>query len=123
MALQNGSLVKHRMRVTLQGGAQDVDTGLRTKVQAYKPDPPLNGSQLNQIASRVMVIPLAPIDNWAGVTHEEPFIDAATQTVHVLFNLPNEGPIEINVLFDAVHTLEGPVSCDTYMDNPPPPPP
>jgi len=118
MALQNGALLVHRLRRTFQTGDTDLDTEVRVPSRAFAPDPDVNGSQAFQRPSRVQIIPLAPLDAWAGVTHDEPFLSPITKTVHIIVHVP-AGPVELNVLVDAIQTMTAPLTCDTYHDNAP----
>ena len=122
MSNQAGALLWNRKTVAF-GPSQasvDVDTGLTQVNRGFGEDPPLGGSGL--IASRVQVIPLAPTAGWADVAHGEPFLDPATNTIHVVFvhggvlpepPLPFQFP-SFNVLFWDPHTSIGPGKADTY---------
>jgi hypothetical protein len=120
-----GALLWNRMAITFPPSTftLDVDTGL-TQVDRALSDPPL-GNGL--VASRVQVIPLAPVSNWAGMTHGEPFLDPITNTVHVVFTpggAQPEPPYQVapfNVLFWNPHTLVGPGEADPYDLAPRPP--
>jgi hypothetical protein len=117
MSTKQGNLLWRRMRLTLGTGATAVDTGLRQQNQNFEAgDPPLAGSAT--VASRVMVIPLAPTDAWSGITHAEPVLDATTKTVHVTFTNPGEGPVTVNCLFWDPHSEVGPGQADTYVQPP-----
>jgi hypothetical protein len=66
------------------------------------------------------VIPLLPLDAWAGITQSEPWFNATTGTVFVSFTTPGEpGPdVEVNALFWDPHTSIGPGQADTYNPAP-----
>lgn len=113
------------MRVDIDGEV-DVDTGLtqlNKSFAAQSPgEPPLGiagtaepaGGALP--ASRVMVIPMAPLAAWDDITHGEPYFNTTTGTVHVVFTYATEGEITINVLFWDPHTMVGPGEADPYND-------
>jgi len=113
MAEQAGHLLINRQRITLAAGDNDIDTGLKQTALNFDPDP--------NMADRTMVLPMAPLDNWAGVTHENPYYDAGTGTVHVVINNPGGEPVVINVLFWDPHTSIGPIDVDDYnvVEQPP----
>src|SRR5258706_14795094 len=73
--------------------------------------PPIDGTLP---ASRIQVIPMAPMLAWADVTHSEPYFDTASGTVKVLFTNGGDGPTTVNVLFWDPHTLLSPGEADTY---------
>jgi hypothetical protein len=99
-------------------GTRDVDTGL-TQVNQALSDPPLGDGI---VASRVQVIPLAPVDGWLGLTHGQPYLDPITNTVHVVFAIGGQRPdTTINVLFWDPHTIIGPGEADPYAFTPPGP--
>lgn len=108
MSKKAGNLLWNRRRVTVLDGVIDIDTGL-TQVQRgfgnMSPNEP-------NLASRVMVIPLPPLADWAGVTHTEPFLDPVTNTVKVTFNAGLTH--DINVLFWDPHSVLGPGDADPY---------
>ena len=117
-----GQLLVARKRLNLAAGVlTNVDTGLTQKSFAFPSGdapigveqalPPADGADP---ASRVMVIPLAPTLQWAGVTHGEPYLDTDTNTIHVVFLNNSEGAVDINVLFWLPHSGIGPVEADTY---------
>jgi len=105
MAEQAGHLLINRQRIALVGGANVIDTGLKQTNLNFDPDP--------DMALRTMVIPLPPIDNWAGITIDNPVYSAVTETVQVTINNPGQG-IEINVLFWDPHTSICPLDADDY---------
>jgi hypothetical protein len=123
MAVQGGQLLWNRMQISLTAGVVDfdVDTVLQQALLGFDDgEPVLSGvepvlpNNLG-VASRVMVEPMAPFDNWSGITHQEPFVDPVTNTVHVLFSNPG-AEVVINVLFWDPHTLVGPGMAHTYQN-------
>lgn len=124
MSTNAGNLLWNRRRITLSGGATDVDTGLTQPQQGFGSSsanepplgiagttPPADGTAP---ASRVQVCVQAPVAGWTGITHGEPWFDTTTGTVHVEFHNINETPTTINVLFWDPSTLIGPGQADTY---------
>jgi hypothetical protein len=121
MSEQAGNLHWNRRRLTLTEGTNDIDTGLTIVNQGYGPlEPPLGvhaavaPADGTEPASRIQVIPMAPLDNWAGVTIGEPWYNTTDGRIHVNIDNPNEGDIEINVLFWNPHTAISPGQADTY---------
>ena len=112
-----GQLLWNRKKITIPANTTtlNVDTGL-TQVNLALSDPPLGDGI---VASRVQVIPLAPLAGWANIIHAEPFLDPATNTVHVVFTYDSEqgDALPFNVLFWDPHTIIGPGEAMTY--NPP----
>lgn len=124
MSTNAGNLLWNRQRITLAPGVTDIDTGL-TQVQlgfgeSSVNEPPLGVSAAaapapgTLPASRVQVIPMAPLAGWTGVTHSEPYVNTTTGTVHVAFDNTNEIATTINVLFWDPHTSIGPGQAQTY---------
>lgn len=119
MATQAGHLLISRMHIWLPPGVSIIDTGLRQLNHAFSPDPPLGGSDIPPVASRVMVIPLVPLAPWVDaatgldlITHNEPYLGTGG-VVEVAFN--NLGDLaEINVLFWDPHTGICPLDADAY---------
>lgn len=116
------------MQITLGAVAVDfdVDTVLQQALLGFDPgEPVLSGVEpvlpALGVASRVHVVPLAPTNNWSGVTHKEPFVDPLTNTVHILFSNPG-AEVTINVLVWDPHTLIGPGLAHTYQTPAPVPP-
>ncbi len=117
-----GNLLWHRMRVTITG-TQDVDTLVTQNVKIFDaPNEPSMGvveagatppAAGTPPASRIEVIPMAPLAAWANITHSEPYFDATTGTMHVTF-VNGGAPAEINVLIWDPHSLIGPGQADTY---------
>lgn len=69
--------------------------------------------------SRIMVIPLSPINQWLTVTQPtEPFFNPATNTVNI--TLANGGllPVEINLLVWNPSCFSGPGEADVYANRP-----
>jgi hypothetical protein len=126
MSTKAGNLLWNRRRVSVGPGATNIDTGLRQANMSFDAssdgEPPLGISGVappaggSLPASRVQVIPLAPIGEWtsAAISHSEPWFNTATGTVFVTFVSGNEGQADINVLFWDPHTLMGPGDADTY---------
>jgi hypothetical protein len=116
MSTKQGNLLWRRMRLHItQGGDFTVDTGIRQASQNFEAgDPVLNGTLL--IPSRLMVIPLVPLDLWADIIFDEPAIDPVTHTVHVTFHVNGvvREPFDINVLFWDPHSKVGPGQAQTY---------
>jgi hypothetical protein len=110
MALSNGQLLIVHRRVTLGAGATTVDTGITQLNLAV--DPPLGGSA--SIASRVMVVPMAPYPSWDNVTHGEPFL--SNNTVNIAFD-NSGGSTTINIMIFAPATFVGPIDADLYEIN------
>lgn len=130
MSKTAGQLLWRRIRiesipVSVEGGT-DIDTGLTQVNKSFDAssvdEPPLGVTSLSAPipgtlpASRVHVIPLAPLDKWFGITHSEPYFNPATGTVHVtFFNQGERGTVSnLNVLFWDPHTSIGPGQADTY---------
>ena len=127
MSTNAGTLLWNRRRITLlpgETGITDVDTGLRQPQLAFGnssiDEPPLGISGTappvpgTTPASRVEVIPQAPLSPWLSITHSEPWFNTVTGTVFVTFKITSEIPLEINVLFWDPHTAVGPGQADTY---------
>jgi len=123
MGRKAGALLWNRTTVTFPPnvGTVDVDTGLtqpNRSFDAYSPSEPGLDTDVT-IGSRVQVVPLSPIANWAGKIHGEPFFNPTTGTVHVVISigLIPEPPFQIapvNVLFWDPHSIVGPGDADTY---------
>ena|SRR5258706_2668738 len=119
MSNKAGTLLWNRQRITLPAGSQgnpsvtDIDTGLQ------QPNLQFGQSSTTEpdLARRTQVMPMVPTAEWTGITHGEPFVDATTHTVHVVFTNPALADHVINVLFWDPHTTIGPGSADAY--NPP----
>jgi len=129
VGLKAGVLLWNRQRITLPNGFTTINTGLTQVSKAFGNmslnEPPLGVSIAppgppdgTLPASRVHVIPEAPLAAWAAITHGEPFVDPATGTVKVTFNNATAGSpppsVEINVLFWDPHSMVGPGEADTY---------
>jgi len=126
MGLKAGALLWNRQRITLTAGTNNIDTGLTQVGRGFenmsKGEPPLGTSSAppgpvpgTLPASRIQVIPMAPTAAWALVTHGEPFVNPATNTIWVSFSNGNETPVEINVLLWDPHSIVGPGEADTYI--------
>jgi hypothetical protein len=124
MSTKAGALLWNRMRIDVDIAA-DIDTGLTQVGKGFagmSPNeptlgvegtvPPADGALP---ASRVQVIPLAPLSKWADIVHSEPYFNTTTGTVHVRFVSTLEGTItDLNVLFWDPHSMVGPGEADTY---------
>lgn len=97
-----GQLLWNRVKDTLEVETKIFDTGLCQKSAAEDPN----------FASRVMVIPQAPLASWDSVTIGEPYM--LNGTVHVALTKSQGETVEIRVLFWAPHTVVGPVDVDPY---------
>lgn len=125
MGTKAGALLWNRQRITLAAGITSIDTGLSQTDKAFGSMSP-NEPPLGIVAappgppdgtgpgSRVMVVPEAPTLAWTDITHGEPFVNPATNTVWVTFNNAGKTPAEINVLFWDPHSLIGPGQADPY---------
>jgi hypothetical protein len=112
------------MRIDIPFSA-DIDTGLTQLNKAFAgmspSEPPLGVNATapppdgTLPASRVQVIPMAPLSKWNSVVHGEPYFNTNTNTVHVRFSTTNEGSVtDLNVLFWDPHSIVGPGKADTY---------
>jgi hypothetical protein len=124
MSTNAGQLLWNRQMVSIVASVvKDVDTGIAQTnrglvdpilgVPGTHTSPPAGGTMP---ASRVMVIPLVPVDQWVGVTHTEPYIDPVTNTVHVQFSCASDALI--NVWFWDPHTAIGPGAAMSYDGTP-----
>jgi len=124
MSMKAGALLWHRMRITLQSGTTDIDTGVTQLDKSFDNDSigepplgvggtvaPLNGTLP---PSRIEVMPMSPTAAWTDITHSEPYFNTTTNTVHVSFTNSGKTPATINVLFWDPHTIVGPGQADTY---------
>lgn len=136
MSLKAGALLWNRTTVAFAPNANsvEVDTGIIQENKSFdgmSPNEPgldvrtivvANGPDIT-IGSRVQVIPVSPYSAWTNIIHGEPFVDATTNTVHVVFihsGLVPEPPFQFppfNVLFWDPHSVTSPGQADTY--NPP----
>lgn len=130
MSKKSGQLLWHRMRILIPSlipeGGLDIDTGLTQISKSFDAssadEPPLGipGTSApfpgSEPASRVQVIPLAPLNAWFGVYHSEPYFNTTTNTVHVTFYSSGGERVDatINALFWDPHTGIGPGEADTY---------
>jgi hypothetical protein len=125
MGTKAGTLLWNRQRLTLAAGLTSIDTGLAQVDKAFGSmslnEPPLGVTIAppgppdgTGPASRVMVIPQAPIGTWTDITHGEPYVNPATNTIWVTFSNAGKTPATINVLFWDPHSLVGPGDADTY---------
>lgn len=113
MSTKAGQLLWSRQHITLLASQTlNVDTGLtqlNTGFDNSSLDEPGFGTP-----SRVHVIPMAPVDQWSAVTHDEPTI-GPNGTIVVTFRNQNLFSVEINVLFWDPHTAVGPGDADSYI--------
>jgi len=124
MSTNAGQLLWNRKRLTLPAGVTDVDTGLCQASKSFEAssvgEPPLGipgiAAPVNGTlpASRVQVIPLAPVPFWTLITHSEPWFNTTTKTVWVTFTSTAETNVMVNVLFWDPSTIIGPGQADTY---------
>jgi hypothetical protein len=126
MSKNAGQLLWNRQRINLPAGTTQVNTGLTQINRSFESEsigePPLGvtaappGPAPGTLpASRVQVIPLAQTDKWANVTHGEPYLNPATNTIFVAFQNASEiGITDLNVLFWLPHSMIGPGDADTY---------
>jgi hypothetical protein len=124
MGRKAGALLWNRQHVTLTVGANNIDTGLTQLGKSFEADSP--GEPILGIsgvapppagtlpASRVQVIPMAPLAAWDLITISEPYFDTTTGTVHVVITLGGQTPETVNVLFWDPHTVVGPGDADAY---------
>lgn len=135
MSIKAGQLLWNRQRINLYGDglATSINTGLTQLNKSFANDssdePPLGIAALAPPpdgatpASRVHVIPMAPIAKWNGVTHSEPYFNTTTGTVWINFYCPIEGGVQdLNVLFWDPHSSVGPGQAETYNTEIPPGP-
>ncbi len=124
MSVQSGNLHWNRVRLDLDEGVTDVDTGLTLVNLGYNTlEPGIGGSAAAAPAlgvlpaSRIQVIPMAPIGTWTGITHGEPYLNTVTNTIHVAFtNAVEGGSVGVNVLFWNPHTINSPGEAMTYNE-------
>lgn len=125
MSTKAGQLLWNRMMIDVASNGTDCDTGLTQVNKGFESDsvnePPLGISGTSapadgaRPASRVQVIPLAPLGKWMYITHSEPYFNTTTGTVHVKFYSSAEGGTDdLNVLFWDPHSGIGPGQADTY---------
>ncbi|MGH7177179.1 MAG: hypothetical protein ACREJC_07360 [Tepidisphaeraceae bacterium] len=123
MSANAGNLLWNRRRINLLLGANDIDTGIKATNQNWDAnsvdEPPLGviaaiaPGDGTPPASRVQVIPMAPMTGWVGVTVGEPWLSTVTGTVHV--TLTAAAPLNnVNVLFWCPATIAGPGLAATY---------
>lgn len=127
MGLKAGTLLWNRQRISLAAGVTQVNTGLTQVGRAFNnmspSEPPLGVTTAppgpadgTPPASRIQVIPMSPIPAWTTITHGEPYVNPATNTIFVAFNNSDEAAADINVLFWDPHSLIGPGEADTYNE-------
>jgi len=126
MGTKAGALLWNRRRITLTNCVNTtIDTGLTQVNKSFagmSPNEPPLGITIappgppdgSLPASRVQVIPQAPLAAWSVVTHGEPFVDPADGTVKVVFVVTGHTPVTINVLFWDPHSIVGPGQASTY---------
>lgn len=104
MSRKAGELLWRRMRIPLipsNATNFDIDTGLTQLGKSFADmspnEPPLG---VNTVivpvdgalpASRVAVVPMAPLSKWLTISHSEPYFNPTTHTVHVAFNNVGSG--------------------------------
>ncbi|MGH7177177.1 MAG: hypothetical protein ACREJC_07350 [Tepidisphaeraceae bacterium] len=124
MSANAGNLLWSRQRITLTPGPLDVNTGIKQTNRNFGANsvgepplgvpgivPPADGALP---ASRIQVLPMAPMAGWQNVTHSEPWYNTATGTVFVTFEGGGEGGEVFNVLFWDPATVAGPGSAQAY---------
>lgn len=116
MAVQAGNLLWNRVRVTLSPGANTVVSGVREAEANHAPDPNLGSDP-----SRLMVIPLLPVDPWldgpvvgGNIDIAEPTVNPATGIAEVVLTSQHVEDVEVNILFIDPHSFIGPVSAEGY---------
>lgn len=123
MSKQAGQLLWNHRHLTLASGVTDVDTGITQLGKSFNNDssgePPLGVNATTTPApgtlpaSRVQVLPMAPLSTWGSITHGEPYFNTTTNSVHVAFT--NGGSsVAVNVWFFNPATDIGPGQADTY---------
>ena len=120
MAKRGGQLNWNRMRLVLQGGHNDVDTGICWPNKGFNHGQPVLSGGVGT-PSRLMVIPLLPLMTTLEIVGE-PFVDPVTKTLHVIIN--NVGnPGTTNILFWTPSAFESPGMAAEYFNgiNPPGP--
>lgn len=141
MGTKAGTLLWNRQHITLQPGFTSFDTELTQLNKGFadmSPGEPPLGVEIAPPGppdgtlppSRVHVVPMSPISAWLAVTHGEPFVNPATNTVWVTFNnatlsggeIPVPVPVTVNVLFWDPHSIVGPGQAETYNEPPQTPP-
>ncbi len=119
MSANAGQLLVARKHLTLAPGANDIDTGLKQNDRSFgnmsNGEPADGALPPGGPSSRVQVVPLAPTANWTGVTHTDPFYNATTGTVHVVFTNAGGQPVDVNVLFWNPAAIVGPCQGDFYV--------
>lgn len=126
MSTISGQLLWRRIRfgtggsfVALVPGDTDIDTGV-TQVSGAFQDPPIGipgpsaPADGALPASRIQIVPEAPLDAWAFITHGEPYYNTVTRTCHVVFHNSDCSSHSFNVLVWDPHTLVGPGQADIY---------
>lgn len=119
MSKKAGQLLWSRRQLILPAGATIVDTGLTQVSKAFPPGEPSLGASLSSppsstgVASRVAVLPQAPLSTWANITHGEPYVDPTTGNVMIQFT-NGGGSATVNVLLVDPHTVMGPGASEGY---------
>lgn len=106
----NGQLLVNRMHtvtISPKSTVTGVKTGLTQMSKAFGADPAM--------LARIMVIPMPPVDNWALITHTDPYFDANGDSAIDIANASGQS-VTINVLFVDMHSLAGPGGAtDSYQ--------
>ncbi len=123
-------LLWSRQQLTLQvGETKDVDTGINQGTLAGLPPLGVSGTAAPAAgtlpASRIQVIPMAPLSKWSdgNIINGEPYWNTTTGTVHVEFSNTGGSSVYFNVLFWDPHSMIGPGDAAVYgaPANPNPP--
>lgn len=127
MSMKAGALLWNRQHILLAPGLTSIDTGVAQVDKAFgsmSPNEPPMGVTIappgppdgTLPASRLQVVPLAPTPAWTNITHGEPFLNPATNTMWVTFSNSDKTPATVNVLFWDPHSLIGPGQANTYTE-------
>lgn len=128
MGLKSGSFLWNRVRIPnipANSVAFNVDTQLKQPNRGfsdYSPNEPTLGLVTappgpfgTGPVSRIEVMMLAPTGKWGSVTHSEPFLNPATDTIWVtFFNSLITPVVDLNVLFWDPHAIFGPGQAVHY---------
>jgi hypothetical protein len=107
MPIRSGQRLWNRKHLVLEVGENIVPHGLTQLRRNIDP----------QFAPAVQIIPLPPLDAWAGVQ-----LGAQPDSENVMFIVPDTGgktgkpeQVELDVLFWEPHTVVGPGDADEYI--------